>query len=434
MKVTFHLARRKSLCETAIIAVIRYGNERVNFSSGLSIMPKHWNANKREVRVIKGISHMELNTSLTRKKNKIEEAFRRYRNDTGNIPSRKTLKGLLDKEFNRNHFNEKSKKTFVEFFEEIILSSKEGTRLQPNGKTISPATLKTYNTTLKHLKAYKIQKKVGLDFDNIDLDFYYNYVDFLTKQLNLSPNAIGKDIQIIKLILREAFERNATDKRAFESRRFRVVREQPNTIYLTENELHELSQLNLQDNERLEIIRDLFLIGCYTGMRYSDYSNISKDQIDDNFSKIRYRQCKTGKLVVLPIKKEAKILIGKYVDHLQEINALPEVRYNSKTNAALKLIGKKCSQLQKNYSYKKTNGGITTYVQHPKWEMLSTHTARRTFATNELKSGTPISLIMSATGHLTEKSFWKYIRSTPEEKANLLEMQWTERDGKLKVI
>lgn len=169
-------------------------------------------------------------------------------------------------------------------------------------------------------------------------------------------------------------------------------------------------------------------------MRYSDYTNISKDQIDENSNKIRYRQCKTGQLVILPVKKEAKILISKYISCLHDINALPEVKYNSKTNAALKLIGKKCERLQKYYSYRKTNGGITKFVQHPKWEKLSTHTARRTFATNELKNGTPISLIMSATGHLTEKSFWKYIRATPEEKANLLEIQWTERDRKLKII
>ena len=67
------------------------------------------------------------------------------------------------------------------------------------------------------------------------------------------------------------------------------MREQPDTIYLTNKELQELSQLDLKANERLEIVRDLFLIGCYTGMRYSDYTNITKDQIDEDFTKIRYR-------------------------------------------------------------------------------------------------------------------------------------------------
>ncbi len=406
MKVSFHLARKKAIGETAIIAVIRYGNERLNFSTGLSIVSKHWNTSTREIRPTKGISHLELNSSLTRKKNRIEEAFRRYRNDTGNIPSKAALKQALDKEFDRSTFRKEPRKSFIEFFENIIRSSKEETRLQPNGKTISPATLKTYNTTLKHLKKFAVQKRGGLDFDNIDPDFYHDYVEFITKQMNLSPNVIGKDIQIIKLILREAFERHATDKRAFESKRFRLVREQPDTIYLTEEELQEISKIDLEDNRRLEVVRDLFLIGCYTGMRYSDYTNISKDQIDDDFNKMRYRQYKTGQLAVLPVKKEAKILIAKYIDRLPEINALPEVKFNNKTNAALKIIGKKCTQLQRNFSYKKTNGGLTTHVQHPKWERLSTHTARRTFATNEFKNGTSISLIMSATGHLTEKAFF----------------------------
>ncbi|WP_018613786.1 site-specific integrase [Segetibacter koreensis] len=434
MKVSFHLARQTSPRETAIIAVIRFGSERVNFSTGLSIIPKHWNKLSREARATKGISHLELNSTLSRTKNRIEEAFRRYRNDTGTIPSKTTFKEILNTEFERSSARKEAKLTFIQFFEGIILSSKEGTRLQPNGKTISPNTLKTYKTTVKHLKAFAEKRKKLFDFDTIDLDFYHDYIEFVTKQLNLSPNAIGKDIQIIKLILREAFERGITDKRAFESKRFRVMREQPDTIYLTTDELQELSQLDLKDNERQEIVRDLFLIGCYTGMRYSDYTNITKDQIDEDFTKIRYNQGKTGQLVVLPVKKEAKILLIKYFNRLREINSLPEVKYNSKTNLALKTIGKACGQLQKNYSYKKTNGGVTIHQQHAKWEKLSTHTARRTFATNELKEGTPISLIMAATGHLTEKSFWKYIRATPEEKANLLEIQWMQRESKLKVV
>ncbi len=104
MKVSLHLARQRSVSETAIVAVIRYGNERVNFCTGSSINPKHWNAQSRQVRAIKGVSHLELNSLLSRTKNKIEETFRRYRNDTGNIPSKIILKELLNKEFERSMY------------------------------------------------------------------------------------------------------------------------------------------------------------------------------------------------------------------------------------------------------------------------------------------------------------------------------------------
>ncbi|HEU0226514.1 MAG TPA: hypothetical protein VFQ86_02155 [Arachidicoccus soli] len=134
-------------------------------------------------------------------------------------------------------------------------------------------------------------------------------------------------------------------------------------------------------------------------------------------------------MVVLPIKKEVKILLDKYIDRLEEVNNLPEIKYNSKTNAALKEIGQKCKLLKKTYSFKKTNCGVTEHLTQAKWERLSTRTARPTFATNELKDSTPIPLIMAATGHLTEKAFWKYIRATSEEKATLLEMQWMEREN-----
>ncbi len=74
------------------------------------------------------------------------------------------------------------------------------------------------------------------------------------------------------------------------------------------------------------------------------------------------------------------------------------------------------------------------HLTQARWELLSTHTARRPFATNELMEGTPISLIMAATGPLTEKAFLKYIRTTPEEKANLLEIQWAKREASLKAV
>src|SRR6266542_1027221 len=329
MKVCFHLARPKSIADTAIVAVIRYSNERINFSTGISVRPKYWNKYAKEAKTIKGISNLELNACLNKTKNRIEEIFRRYINDSGNTPQKAVLTELLNKEFERKSYQKSSQKTFINFFEEIIVSSKAGTRLQMNGKTISGSTIKTYNTTIKHLKSFAEKRKKEVYFDNI---------------------------------------------------------------------------------------------------------NRSKEQIKDDFRMIRYKQCKTGKIVVLPVKREAKFLLVKYFDQLQEINELSEVKFNSKANAALKLIGQKCKLLQKNSLYKKTNGGITKHIDHAKWEKLSTHTARRTFATNELKDGTPISLIMAATGHLTEKAFWKYIRTTPEEKAELLEIQWQKRENNLVAV
>ncbi len=180
----------------------------------------------------------------------------------------------MDKEFERQKHHAEEKKTFLTFFKNLIQSSKEGTRLQANGKTIHPNTIKTYNTTIKHFIEFTESKGRQIDFENIDLDFYNDYIEFLTKQLKLSPNAIGKDIQIIKLILREALERGLTNNRSFESKRFRVMREQTDSIYLTKDELKELELLDLSNSPKLKIVKDFFLIGCYTGMRYSDFSNI----------------------------------------------------------------------------------------------------------------------------------------------------------------
>jgi len=73
-----------------------------------------------------------------------------------------------------------------------------------------------------------------------------------------------------------------------------------------------------------------------------------------------------------------------------------------------------------------TKGGKRITEAHPKWELVTSHTARRSFATNLYKSGFPSISIMGITGHRTEKAFLKYIKVTPEEHAMLLQKHWSK--------
>src|SRR5439155_12267898 len=159
--------------------------------------------------------------------------------------------------------------------------------------------LKTYITTYKHLTDFQATVKKKLDFSTIDLDFYNSYTEYLTKKVKLSTNTIGKHIQVVKLILNEATERGINTNLSYKSKRFLTVREKSESIYLTESEIKELESLNLSAKDKLERVRDLFLIGCYSGLRYSDYSILKPQHIKDGF--IETTQIKTGEPVVIPI-------------------------------------------------------------------------------------------------------------------------------------
>lgn len=250
----------------------------------------------------------------------------------------------------------------------------------------------------------------------MDLDFYNDYTAYLIKELKLSTNAVGKDIQVFKLIMNEATERGLNKNLSFKSKYFVTLREKSDNIYLNADELKLLEELDLSDQPKLDKVRDLFLIGCYTGLRYSDYSIINPKNVKGRFLEIT--QTKTGEPVTIPIREPVIKIFKKY--H----NELPPQISNQKTNEYLKEIGKKMDFLKVSTSKTFTKGGMKMTRSYIKWELLSTHTARRSFATNQYLAGVSSITIMAITGHRTEKAFMKYIKATSKEHAKLLQMHW----------
>jgi integrase len=238
---------------------------------------------------------------------------------------------------------------------------------------------------------------------------------------NLSTNTIGKHIQTIKLVLNEATEKGYNTNLAFKSKRFTSLHEATESIYLTADELVEIEQLDLSQDKRLDKVRDLFLIGCYTGLRYSDFSMLRPEHIKADF--IEINQAKTGGWVVIPVHSTVKKILKKYN------GGLPQAISNQKTNEFLKEIGKKVPSLKAKASKGLTKGGVKVHQSFEKWELITSHTARRSFATNEYLAGTPAITIMAITGHKSEKTFLGYIKLTPNEHAKLLELHWQKRSN-----
>jgi integrase len=219
--------------------------------------------------------------------------------------------------------------------------------------------------------------------------------------------------------LNEAAEANIQTNPQYKSRKFSVTSEQTAAIYLNEAELKELEQIDLSADPRLERVRDLFLIGCYTGLRFGDWYKVTPAQIQGG--NIVIAQAKTGATIAIPVHKTVEKILARYGGQL------PRAITNQKANEYLKEVGKKMDSLKINTSKTITKGGakITTITE--KWEVLSTHTARRSFSSNEFLAGTPAITIMAITGHKTESSFLRYIKLTPTEHAKLMKLQWEKR-------
>lgn len=425
INVTFVLKEKDTEKPTPIICYTRYKGQRLKYYTSELIHPKHWEDRKNSKNYQRAKNSLkeapELNRRLDEIERTIKNVFRGYLNDYSNeIPTPERLKLLLDAEFNRVTVK---KKDFLDFMQEIIDSSRNGTRLQPTtGKPIAKNTIKTYVTTLAHIKDFIEQTKRKVTFETINLDFYSDYTEYLVKTVKLAPNSVGKDIKVIKIIMNEATDRGLNKNLAYKSKRFVVSKEISDSIYLNEAEIKEIEGLKITDNPRLERVRDLFIIGCYTGLRYSDYSVLRPEHLQGDF--IEITQVKTGDPVVIPIHPAVKAIIAKYN------GALPKPISNQKTNDYLKELGKLVKSLNVTVIQEYTKAGIKVSQTFQKRELLTSHTARRSFATNEYLAGTPTVTIMAITGHRTEKSFLRYIKLTPKEHAKLMQLHWQKRANK----
>lgn len=424
MEVSFYLKSKTAKKETPIYARISFEGKHVKYYPTEKINPKNWNKKTHRAKeVATFVGHTECNTRLNNIATNIMAVYRKYLNDNDSkIPTPETLKILLDKELKKVEPVKDVLKTFFGFFADLIINTENGGRVQPiSGKPYSKATITIYKSTLNKLKVFQGTRKRIIDFKTIDIDFYTDYTEYLAKRLKLSTNAIGKEIKIIKVVMNEATERGLNENLQFRSKKFSTTSEQSDSIYLTENDLKELLNLDLTENKRLENARDLFLIGCYAGLRFSDFSIITPAQLSDGFINIK-EQTKTGQPIVIPIHPVIKKIVEKYNGNL------PRSISNQKLNKFLKEIGEKLPCLSTPFISTITKGGFKISKTRQKWELLNTHTGRRSFATNEYLNGTPTLTIMAITGHKTEKAFLNYIKLTLDEHAKLLQTHWKNRN------
>ena len=406
--------------ETLIFLIFRYKDHRIKLSTGEKINPPFWDKAEQRAKATKKFpEYSEFNAKLDDFESRTKNIFRRYENDNKIQPTPNELKSLLEKEFNKGKTEAKNLFSFIERF---IEESKNKIN-DKTGKPFADCTIHIYKNTYRLLKEYSVLKGKKIDFDSIDLDFYYDFSEYLTKEHEFAANTIGKQIKTIKTFLNEATERGINKNIAYKSKKFKVLKEDTDSIYLTQEELEHIQSLDLSDNIKLDKVRDLFLVGCWTGLRFSDFSDIKKENIKNDFIEIKTK--KTGESVVIPIHETVKQILLKYkgITH----NSLPPTISNAKMNAYLKDLGFHIDTLHSNTSTSITKGGKRTLITKRKFELLTSHTARRSFATNLYLEGIPSFNIMRITGHKTEKAFLRYIKITPNESAKILQLHWNKK-------
>ena len=395
---TFVLKEPNANNDTLVYLLYRYNGQKLKFSTSQKIHPKFWNEEKqraKETRQFPGF--IEFNSLLNSLEHRVSDGYRKLLND-GISPTPDKLRKILNEALYKEDTTLKN--DLIAFARNLILNS-----------TKKRETIANYKQAVRILEEFKNYKNVTILFDSINLDFYEDFMKFCLNKA-YSTNTIGGLIKNIKVFMNEAYDRGFHKNLDHKRSRFKKVEEESEAIYLTQDEIRELHTLDLLENQRLDRVRDLFVIGCYTGLRYSDLSRLNEKDLIDK-TKIKVKTEKTGEIVIIPIHPYVKTIFEKYDWKLTKPIS------NQKMNSYLKELGE-LAGFKNNVSISMTKGGNKVTQSFKKFELITVHTARRSFATNAYLNHVPTISIMKITGHRTERAFLRYIKISQEDNANKL--------------
>jgi integrase len=264
----------------------------------------------------------------------------------------------------------------------------------------------------------KFQKETKTEFliKDVDSNFRLRFETFCIKE-NYAPNTISQVIKSIKTICYHAQTNGIEVNNQLSN--ISIKWQKVDKIYLDLDEIAEIEKAELE-TENLIDARDWLLISCETGQRVSDFMKFTKEQIRVENGKhlIEFTQVKTNKVMTVPLSKKVMAILKKrkgdfpkqitdqkYNDFIKKVCEIAKL--NNKVKGSIAEVTE--NELKEKVKRKKSG-------TFKKWELVTSHIGRRSFATNNYGK-IPTSLLISATGHSTEKMFLEYIGKTDTQKA-----------------
>ncbi len=416
----------------AILLRVRINKKPFEYQTGHAILPELWdNATNRPIKkksVIEPFKDGNPNIDIELKNisTRLDNLTRLVKQELlassikDEIIDFKVLRESLNESFKKVKNSAKAEresknKTLNEFVIKFIKGIENGTitySTRGNVKKYSPSTIKGYKEWKTQFDLFQKATNKEYDFGDIDMEFYRRYCNYFLKK-NYTTNSLGKQIKHLKAIMKRSLEKYH-DNKEFLNKEFQTPSEEVESIYLTESELTRFYNYDLSDRPHLERDRDVFLIGCYTALRFSDFSRIRPEHISsiDGVDYLEIATTKTKDKVIVPIRPELKSILKKYSYKIPKT-------YEQKVNKSIKLIAKEL-KINEIETITGTIGGVSITKEYARYELIKTHTARRTGATLMYDAKIAPLDIMKITGHKKLESLLRYIKVTKKETAKKL--------------
>jgi integrase len=410
MKSSFHLKNPKGEKESLIYFSAYFKNEgkKLIYSTGETILPKEWEFKNRmpndlSGRTTRADNHRTINVQLNRYTDFYIKIINRYIHAEEEITI-ENIRNEFDKEFKKTKTGSRDFFSVYDKFMTEKINDK-------TDKANSTSTIKRYEYNKKLLQDFEESKDVKLNFNQIDKKFYNTFINYCTNTKNHSTNTLSRNIGLFKTFMNWAVLNRYTYKLDFQEFK-NIKKEITDEVALSKEQVVEIFNFDFSNNQRLERVRDLFVFGCFTGMRYSNYSKIKKNDIID--SHIKVRDVKDNrKQLNIPLNDYSSYLLKKYDYRLPEIS---NQKFNEYIKEVIKIVGyteniKKTSKL----------GNEIIETVTPFYERISSHTARRSFITIMKTDKVPDKIIMGFTGHKSLEVFNQYYKPNDIEKVDFMQ-------------
>lgn len=416
MKTNFRLRKGKKV--NTILLDFQFGREiRVRYSTNLKIKKgseKFWDKSKGRIKIPNDITnYIFINDTLKSFENDIEKAIVALIKETRltQLNCSKVIRKVLGISDGNEEANNNFSNVVLEFFDWFLKYYSDNNSPFTN-KPLKKGTLKTYKNSKNYFEKYLNSRNIKkFHFEDIDRAFYDDFIKFGKKQ-GYTKNYIGTNIQKLKTVIGYAYENNVHNNKEYQKRYFAKLKEDINHPYLNEDELSDINKLNI-DDELENDVRDIFLIGSYTGLRVGDLIEFleSPELVKENGKEyIHLKQNKTGGEVYIPLNKIIKDILkrrgGKFPPNIH-----PNI-----INKMIKVIARK-AKIKDDFTLERTVSDKKSKETKPKYKFISAHTARRSFCTNAYNAGMPPHQIMVMSGHKSEKVFYNYIKASAKRKA-----------------
>ena len=384
------------------------GNDHViATSTNLEVSKDYWkNKHKLKVKDISVINkQIEINSELNKITNHILKAFEQ--SGASDLLNKQWLDKQLNSYYNRNTKIKTIPKDIVRFIEYYV---------EQRLNEVKPASITKFKV-VKH-KLQRLENHIGrsIFINEINEEFKELFVNYC-KGENYSQNTMQRELNIIKMFCKFAKYKGVDVHIELEG--LKLNKEKTEKIYLSLKEIDQIEAAQI-DKPYLINARDWLIISCFTGQRISDFMRFNKEMIrvEDSKTLLEFDQQKTGKTMTIPLHSKVTSILKKYNGDFPK--RISDQRYNDYLKEVCK-IAKLNQKIQGKKQINTSKDPLERKVRrvegmYPKYELVTSHIGRRSFATNHYGK-IPTSYLIYVTGHSSEEMFLNYIGKSNKDMA-----------------